>query len=129
MDKGVWIAAIVGLIGLPALAQGRVEQGREAFEQYCAVCHGMNAEGEGPLSPWLIRNPSDLTALTAQNDGTFPTDYVYFVIDGRGEVAAHGPREMPVWGTRFGLTDPDASADDTQERILNIIAYLETIQD
>ena len=33
--------------------------------------------------------------------GVFPIGRLYEVIDGRGTVAVHGPRDMLVWGDRF----------------------------
>jgi len=51
--------------------------------------------------------PADLTILAKKNGGVFPTQHVYDVIDGRQEVAAHGPRTMPVWGRVFQIDAPD----------------------
>lgn len=45
----------------------------------------------------------DLTALAKNNNGVFPFDRVYQIIDGRREVLAHGPRDMPVWGRNFNM--------------------------
>ena len=49
----------------------------------------------------LIVLPANLTVLTKKNNGVFPFEAVYEVIDGRKEVTAHGTREMPVWGRRY----------------------------
>lgn len=103
-----------------------LRQGAEDFRQYCAACHGVDGRGQGPVAPFLVRKPPDLTTLAFRNDGEFPLDQVYFIIDGRGEVAAHGTREMPVWGERFG--DEEVSETAKRERILNIIAYLQSLQ-
>jgi hypothetical protein len=82
--------------------------------------------------------PPDLTVLAKKNGGVFPVSRVYEVIDGRQAVAAHGPRDMPIWGNRYRLTaiqeylqgsdgsyDPDAIV---RARILTIIDYLNRIQ-
>jgi len=106
--------------------ENTLEQGAEDFRVYCASCHGSDARGGGPVAPFLVRKPADLTTLSARNGGVFPTDGVYWVIDGRGDVAAHGPREMPVWGLQFG--GPEASEAMTRERILAIIEYLKSLQ-
>jgi hypothetical protein len=45
--------------------------------------------------------PPDLTTLARRSGGEFRESHVMAVIDGRYEVAAHGPREMPVWGAVF----------------------------
>jgi hypothetical protein len=42
--------------------------------------------------------PPDLTLLAKRNEGYFPFADVYEKIDGREEVKAHGPRQIPVWG-------------------------------
>ena len=48
------------------------------------------------------------------------------MIDGRNtSIAAHGTREMPVWGYRFG--PPEAFR--FKKRILAVIDYLKTIQE
>jgi len=39
-------------------------KGKQVFEQNCAVCHGMNGEGNGPMAPTLVAPDKDvLTAL------------------------------------------------------------------
>lgn len=130
MIRTMMLSALVGLATPAALAQSAdlVAEGKESFEQACAVCHGKDAKGEGPLSAWLIRIPPDLTKLSARHGGDFPEDYAYYVIDGRADVATHGPREMPVWGVRFGKTDAAAGPAESQARIEAIVAYLKTIQ-
>jgi mono/diheme cytochrome c family protein len=39
---------------------GSVEHGRQLFQLYCAVCHGPDAKGMGPVAPKFIP-PPDLT--------------------------------------------------------------------
>ena len=57
-------------------------------------------KGDGPLAV-LLKNPvPDLTTIQKNNAGVFPFDRVYGIVDGREAVAAHGPREMPVWGLK-----------------------------
>lgn len=125
------LASAVSLAAAGALAKAKPEEdalqrGAEDFRRYCASCHGTDARGQGPVAPFLVRKPPDLSLLAARNGGEFPTDQVYFVIDGRGEVAAHGTREMPVWGEQFGNEDVTEAAK--RERILNIITYLQSVQ-
>jgi hypothetical protein len=45
--------------------------------------------------------PADITTLSKRNGGTFPINRVYEIIDGRQEIKAHGPREMPIWGLDY----------------------------
>ena len=121
------------LLGLQTAAFAADEEaiaaGRADFQRHCAVCHGLDGTGEGPLASFLIRMPPDLTRIAAGLDGTFPVDRVAAVVDGRADVAAHGPREMPVWGYRFSETaDRDASGPTPEDRIINIVRYLQTLQ-
>lgn len=43
----------------------------------------------------------DLTGISRRNGGTFPDDMVRKIVSGESAIAAHGSREMPVWGARF----------------------------
>jgi hypothetical protein len=53
------------------------------------------------MAQFLTIKPSDLTQLTRENDGRFPFIEVFEMIDGRREIAIHGPRSMPIWGDRY----------------------------
>jgi mono/diheme cytochrome c family protein len=75
-----------------------VDPGQIEFLSRCAPCHGAEGKGKGPMSAAHKATPTDLTVLAKNNGGVFPFSKVYEVIDGRKVVAAHGTREMPVWG-------------------------------
>jgi mono/diheme cytochrome c family protein len=87
----------------PVLAQANKDPGQREYVSNCAVCHGVDGHGKGPLyaTGFLVREPTDLTGLASANGGVFPFDRIYEVIDGRQAVAAHGPRDMPVWGDEY----------------------------
>lgn len=107
----------------------RAARGRTSYRIYCQNCHGKDAKGNGPIAELLKSPPADLTQLAAANDGKFPADTVYETIDGRNEVAAHGSREMPIWG--FSFQDPSRDEDqeaEVRQRILDLAAYLELLQ-
>ncbi|MDJ0789916.1 MAG: cytochrome c [Myxococcota bacterium] len=76
----------------------RAESGAALFAEYCASCHGTEGGGDGPEAERLDLELTDLRTLAERNGGTFDEAAVLASIDGRREVAAHGPREMPVWG-------------------------------
>lgn len=99
--------------------------GRAEFLHSCAVCHGKDGLGMGPLAALLRKMPSNLTLLAKNNGGAFPFLRVIEAIDGRREVLYHGPREMPVWGERFSR-----KADRTvaQARILDLTLFLQSLQ-
>lgn len=104
--------------------------GRDLYETYCASCHGPEARGDGPVAALLTVPPPDLTQIRARNGGTFPVDDLYRMVDGREAVAAHGTREMPVWGNAWESVDggpPDNGM--VEQRINLLIEYLRSIQE
>jgi mono/diheme cytochrome c family protein len=107
-----------------------VEVGREEFAQHCAACHGMDARGGGPVASALRTPPADLTQIAARRGGDFPSDEIAEWIDGRFASAAHGTREMPVWGARFsqGLPPDPLSQDLVRGRIDTLVEYLRSVQ-
>lgn len=113
------------LLPLTASAQTPTVGGSATFGLYCATCHGPSARGDGPMAAVLTKRPADLTRIAQRNGGTFPTELVAKVIDGRAPAKGHGGGEMPVWGDAFGK-----SADRTPvgERIARLVSYLESIQ-
>jgi hypothetical protein len=100
----------------------------------CAVCHGKDAHGDGPLAKLLTIKPADLTKLTIRNKGQFPSEMVAETIDGRTQVSGHGTREMPVWGARYETQvareyGPYGSESVVKTRIAALVHYLESIQE
>jgi mono/diheme cytochrome c family protein len=132
-----WTAgAVAGLtfasatVLLAARASRDVTEGRVLYARYCASCHGLAADGRGPVASVLTRNPSDLRRLAERHGTPLPADRLARFIDGRETVATHGPREMPVWGQRFAVPEPEASGRTpaVDARITRILDYLATIQ-
>jgi mono/diheme cytochrome c family protein len=107
-----------------------VEVGRDAFATHCTACHGSDARGAGPAAAALRTAPADLTRIAARRGGDFPADEIAAWIDGRLAPAAHGTREMPVWGYRFadGLPEGELTQDLVRGRILTVVEYLRSIQ-
>lgn len=135
-------AAPIGaiLIGLSAnaLAADKVDVGKMEYNAACAVCHGLTGKGDdGPLKSLLVRPVPSLTGLAKNNKGVFPFDRVFQIIDGRQEVKAHGPREMPIWGNAFNNQSslyfenypPQDRESAARSRILAITEYLYRLQD
>jgi len=104
--------------------------GKDLFLQYCASCHGPEALGNGPAASALKDKPKNLTLIAASRGGTFPSAEILAFIDGRDVSAAHGSREMPVWGKRFGeAVEPGAGAEAVRHgTAMLIVDYLATIQ-
>lgn len=137
-----WRQRIVsGVIALLAVSVGRANltsaqeqvvltSGKLEYQQYCASCHGPAGKGDGPISDLWKKSPADLTQLSKKNKGQFPFWRVYRTIDGREEVAAHGPRTMPVWGAHFLMQEGGAPLDEhtVLGRILALVYYVESLQ-
>lgn len=104
--------------------------GRELYLRHCSACHGEDGRGDGPVAEELRVPPADLTRIRSRHDGEFPTAELARFIDGRMEVQAHGSREMPVWGRRFGRRlDPETTAEEVvRGNISVLIDYLRSIQ-
>ena len=103
-----------------------VEAGRQRFEYSCAICHGLDARGNGPFAELLNVKPPDLTLLSPAAGADFPFTRVYQRIDGRDLPLAHGTRLMPIWGQR--LKREGGEETYVRGRILEIMLYLESLQ-
>jgi mono/diheme cytochrome c family protein len=134
----VLLIAVAALgFGRGACAQADPERGRREFESSCAVCHGVEARGDGPLRPFLIKSPPDLTTLARRHGGTFPTREVMEMIDGRASlrIGSHGTREMPVWGQVYLESEQDEASRtklhpewSVRARITALVDYLARLQ-
>ena len=109
-------ASILSSLTRSGFPQG-ADIGRIEYDSTCASCHGRSGNGDGPVGEALRTRPSDLTTLKKNNDGVFPAEVLYRIIDGQRTLRAHGNYEMPVWGGRI-----------SQERILAISDYLRSLQ-
>jgi mono/diheme cytochrome c family protein len=127
IGAGIFLSAEVQAISL----------GEFEYRNSCAQCHGASGKGDGTVAPFLTKTPTDLTMLQKNNGGIFPVMNTYSIIEGSADVRVHGPRDMPLWGTRFRARikddeDESFSPRDTDEfattRILALIEYLSTMQ-
>ena len=120
----VWLTLIALLFSGVTLAdtdrEKLIERGKNAYLIFCSNCHGPDATGNGPIAQLLTVPPTDLTLLKREGMEEFPFEEVYFGIDGRKDVKAHGYKQMPVWG--------DAFAGKRAVLINELIHYLETLQ-
>ena len=123
---------VAALPGGAAIAAGDADTGEAIYDRYCAACHGTEATGHGPMRAVLTVQPSDLTALSADNGGTFPMTRVVKRIDGRDPLVAHGS-EMPVYGDFFEGSDASLKTESgqpilTSTPVTDLIAYIESVQ-
>jgi len=126
-------AILAVLLAIPntALAQ-TAEVGAELYEKHCAVCHGLEARGNGPLAPALLLQPPALRDLTKRHDD-FPMTLVITRIDGRDPLVSHGS-PMPVYGPFFEGEDTILKTGSgqpilTSRPIADLVAYLKQIQE
>ena len=101
-------------------------RGEETYKTYCAVCHGANGKGSGPAAKALTQAPSDLTTWSQRHGRALSRADVQQIIDAEEMIAAHGSREMPVWGDVFRALyhDPDVRT----LLVANLHSYLESLQ-
>jgi hypothetical protein len=146
MAKGQFKWLMVANLIIACSASGwaqDVDAGKTEFQSSCAACHGADGKGQGPLSAELKSKPADLTVLAKKNNGVFPLNVAYEIIDGRKSISAHGTREMPIWGFRYTPSlnkafsptaadkylnlsyDPEV---EVRSRILAVVDYLNRIQ-
>ncbi len=117
---------IIAIVSSPAFADD-IAEGRQLYLRYCASCHGIDGDGNGPLAGSLTTPPPNLRQLSLRYGNPLPRDRIARFIDGRADVKAHGTRDMPVWGERF-YAEPNGSEAATRERIRKLVAYLQSIQ-
>ncbi len=101
--------------------------GAEMYKSYCAVCHGTEGKGNGPAASALKVPPSDLTTLAARNGGKYPSLKVSAIIRGEEVLAAHGSKDMPIWGNLFWNLSGGHEAE-VQQRVTNLNKYIESLQ-
>lgn len=132
-----WIALVISVPGLAFFAGAAASQeitvaevGHGFFQQYCSGCHGPDGKGNGSFAAYMKTPPPDLTMIAKRRGGTFPETEVLEIIDGRRPLAAHGTKDMPIWGQRFGEVVPSSSAEQAsvRGRLLLFVAYLRSIQ-
>jgi mono/diheme cytochrome c family protein len=124
------IIPLFGLLLICAVAtadENQVAKGREIYTENCASCHGVSGEGDGPLARVLTTPPANLRLLAERYGNPLPEEQIARFIDGRTDVKAHGPRDMPVWGKRF-YPEAHANEREVKDRIASLVAFLQTLQ-
>jgi mono/diheme cytochrome c family protein len=130
----LWLAGSQGVLahhnvqpaGTPDQSTILPLDGAKIFRNYCASCHGVNGNGDGPVAAALKTKVPMLTTLAQRNHGVFPTARVRRIIAGDENHAAHGSREMPVWGPVFHQIENDQ--DLGYVRLQNVTEYLISFQ-
>lgn len=101
------------------ISKSRIAQGKTAYEQICAACHGLDGQGQFPDAPY---EPDATGRLGAppHNEGGHTWHHsdellIRYVIEG-GFADPKSFYEMPSFGTVF-----------TRSQAENIIAYIKTM--
>jgi mono/diheme cytochrome c family protein len=108
------------------------QDGKALFMENCAVCHGENGKGDGPLARASAKPPKDLTLIEVRHGNSFPRAKIMSIIDGYARSDMAGPG-MPEFGAMLeGDLVPFDSGDGkltpTPRKLVAILEYLETIQ-
>ncbi len=113
-------------MGAAPVAAGDVPSGNDLYVSHCAVCHGLDGRGQGPLAQAMKLVPADLTQIAAKHDGTFPDAKVSDVIRNGGAVLGHGSTAMLPWGLYFSERHNPAVG---KARIKALVGYLKSLQE
>lgn len=134
MMRAALLITVPLLMGCMKESAGTAEpvDGKALFAENCAVCHGADAKGRGPVSGGLSTPPADLTRIADRRGGVWPMLEVMSIID--GYTKATEPREdMPVIAD---LSEGPTVVFDTGNgvvrrepaRLVALATYLESIQ-
>ena len=110
----LYVLAFACLMLWPLSAQSQdAAAGKETYEQYCALCHGPQGQGDGSLSANLDPKPRNHT------DGAYMnalTDAHLLKVIGEGGAAAGLAPIMPAWKDILSA-----------QQIQDVIAFVRTL--
>ncbi len=131
MTRTGWM--LLPLVLVACMPEEPPPTGAEDFASYCAACHGISGQGNGPAAADLGRKPADLTQLSARNGGTFPGTEVMAKIwgytggrDGASPMPQFGPL---LEGNLMPYDGGDGIKSPTPTRLVQLAEYLKTLQD
>jgi mono/diheme cytochrome c family protein len=104
------------------------DTGARLYLNHCAACHGDDGEGGGPVAATMNVAVPNLRALAQRNAGVFPADAVTAYIDGRELKAAHGDRQMPIWGDVFRGPEQGTAERTVRRRITALVDFIAILQ-
>lgn len=115
MLLGVTLASLLASApGASDLPSGDPRRGEPLYRQYCAVCHGVTGEGDGPNAASMEDDrPRDLTDARYMSR-LIDTQLVEVIRGGGGAVGRS--RFMPAWGNTLSA-----------EQVVDLVAYIRTL--
>lgn len=110
----------------------QASDGRALFMENCAICHGADAKGDGPMARAMARPPADLTLIAVRNKEVFPRAKVLSTIDGYAKSDMDAPN-MPEFGALLEgdlvpLDTGDGVMTPTPRKLVALLEYIESIQ-
>jgi len=121
---------VLAALNLAACVEDPVD-GRTAFKNNCASCHGADGTGYGPAADGLDVAPPDLTLIAARNGGVFPITQVMSTIDGLDR-GAHFRTAMPEFGAgdlgETVIVENEGLGTPVPMQLLALTEYLQSIQ-
>jgi mono/diheme cytochrome c family protein len=121
----------------PSMSSGAASESRsvqqhvagvDEFQRYCALCHGADGRGMGPLTDEdaMKKSAADLTLITKRNGGVFPFSKVADTIRDGSAIAGHSQSRMIAWGKIFS-----AESDPVRAKaiIFDVTRYVEGLQE
>lgn len=128
------LTACVGLLALGACMPrdgSDIESGALSYQMNCAICHGADARGAGPLGRDLVKLPPDLTSLSARHEGDFPFAYVLGVIEGHAREPGFSGAMPDFTGEGMGtgpVVDVQGVDRPVSAPMAGLLAYLRSVQ-
>lgn len=110
----------------------QASDGRALFMENCAVCHGVDGTGNGPMARAMAKAPPNLTLIAVRNGDSFPRAKVLSTIDGYAKSDLNGPN-MPEFGALLEgdlvpLDTGDGVLTPTPRKLVALLEYIESIQ-
>jgi len=113
-----WAHFLVAMLAVAAsvsFAADATLRGKAIFESHCAICHGLNGDGQGPEARRFFTQPADL------REGSFKF---------RSTLSGSLPTDQDLERTiRYGLPGSGMIAQDhlSEEELRAVIVYLKTL--
>lgn len=110
MTRRAVLWSLVGLLAIPAAAAPQVD-GEAVYDRWCAGCHGVEGQGDGPAASTMLPRPRDFTTglyqIRTTATGELPTDDdILHVIDvGMPGTAMPGWEDVLTRAERQALVD------------------------
>jgi hypothetical protein len=118
---------VVVILIVAGAVRAQTRSGTEDYDLYCGACHGLDGSGNGT---WKGAKVPDLTRLSWENGGNFPSEEVRNVVDGRSRSRWHQRQlDMPYVGEVFESEQENhVSNENAETRTAAIVDYIRGLQ-